>query len=138
MMSLGMFVFELITLPFQEMQQDIGWRFPTASRIGKRPARQFLGPDDETITLSGVLFPEELTGGERELALVRAMADEGKAYPLIAGTGDIYGVFVIEALKVTRQLFYVDGSARRLEFTLSLKREDDEQVDQLGQVYAAF
>ena len=32
------------------------------NRIGARPAYQYLGPDDETTTLSGVLLPE-VTGG---------------------------------------------------------------------------
>jgi hypothetical protein len=36
--------------------------------VGKRPTYQFLGPDEECITLSGVLLPE-LTGGDEQLPL---------------------------------------------------------------------
>lgn len=131
MMTLGTFVFELRTLPFQDLQHQIGWRHPTTSRVGARPARQFLGPDDEAITLSGVLLPE-LTGGELDLDQVRQMGDQGKAWPLPLISGTILGLYVIESLNETKTLFFEDGTARRIEFQLALKRVDDDQVDQVG------
>lgn len=134
MMTLGMFVFELATMPYQEMQNQLGWRHPSTSRVGVRPARQFLGPDDETVTLSGVLLPE-FTGGKPSLKIVRAMGDQGQSWPLIDGSdGEILGLFVIESLATTHSVFFADGTPRRIEFTLTLKRKDDDQVDQLGQL----
>ena len=35
-----------------------------------------------------------------------AMADTGDAWPLIEGTGRIYGLYVIESLQTTRTLFF--------------------------------
>lgn len=131
MMALGTFVFSLSSLPFQELQHQLGWRHPTTSRVGARPARQFLGPDDETITLSGVLLPE-LTGGQASLDQLRSMGDQGQAWPLIDGNGQIYGLYVIESLEQTKTIFFDDGTARRIEFRLTLKRVDDDTVDQLG------
>lgn len=131
MMVLGTFVFELHTLPFQELQHQIGWRHPATSRVGARPARQFLGPDEEAITLSGVLLPE-LTGGQLSLDQVQKMGDSGKAWPLIDGGGTILGLYVIESLGQTKTLFFPDGTARRIEFQLALKRADDDKVDQVG------
>ncbi|MOA68720.1 Phage P2 GpU [compost metagenome] len=52
------------------------------------------------------------------------MADTGLSWPLIEGTGFIYGMFVITSLSKTRTVFFKDGAARRIEFTLSLKRVD--------------
>ncbi|WP_312679298.1 phage tail protein, partial [Escherichia coli] len=46
------------------------------------------------------------------------------AWPLIEGTGSLHGWFVIESLNVTRSVFFRDGAARRIEFTLALKRVD--------------
>ncbi|MNF08014.1 Phage P2 GpU [compost metagenome] len=60
------------------------------------------------------------------------MADTGKAWPLVEGTGRIYGAWVIESLSETRTVFFRDGAARRIEFTLTLKRIDDGRVDLLG------
>ncbi|TPQ33406.1 phage tail protein [Cupriavidus pinatubonensis] len=123
MMALGLFVFALETAPYQEFQQQIGWRHPANSRVGLRPARQFLGPDDETVSLSGVLLPE-LSGGDNTIDLLRSMGDTGRPFVLIEGSGRYYGMFVIEGLTVTRTLFFPDGKARRLEFSLKLTRVD--------------
>src|SRR5690554_4533270 len=94
MMTLGMFVFELRSLPYQQLQRQSQWRHSSQNRVGQRPAYQFIGPGDDTITLSGTLLPE-LTGGRMTLDDVRIMADEGKAYPLIEGSGRVYGYWVI-------------------------------------------
>jgi phage protein U len=136
MMCLGQFAFELPSAPYQSSQQQMGWRHPSNSRVGLRPARQFLGRDEESITLSGVLVPE-ITGGEPSLATLRAMADEGKAYVLINGSGTLMGVFVIESIDLTRTIFFTDGTARKIEFSLSLKRADDDAVNPTGDLAGA-
>ncbi len=131
MMALGLFVFMRQTIPYQNFEHQTGWRHPSNSRVGLRPATQFLGQDDETISLSGVLLPE-LTGGTLSLEALRLMADTGQAWPLIEGTGFIYGMFVITGLSKTRNEFFEDGAARRIEFSLSLKRVDDNLRHLLG------
>ncbi|KGA75359.1 phage P2 GpU family protein [Yersinia enterocolitica] len=60
------------------------------------------------------------------------MAAQGKAWSLIEGTGTIYGMFVIESLNQTRTLFFADGSARRIEFTLNLLRVDESLTAMFG------
>lgn len=131
MMALGQFVFSLSTLAYQEFQRQTDWRHSSTSRIGARPARQYQGPGDDTITLPGVLLPE-LTGGLPSLDEIREMADTGKAWVLVEGTGRIYGLWVIESLSETHSLFFADGTARRIEFSLVLKRVDDDRIDMLG------
>lgn len=131
MMALGLFIFGLDTLPYQQFQRQTSWRHPSSSRVGRRPARQFVGPGDDTITLSGTLYPE-LTGGKVSLAMIRYMADGGKAWPLLEGTGILYGQFVIEEITETGSIFFADGSARKIDFSLKLTRVDDNQPDILG------
>jgi phage protein U len=43
MLALGMFVFMRQTLPYQTLQRDAEYRWPSNSRVGKRDAFQFLG-----------------------------------------------------------------------------------------------
>lgn len=43
MLALGMFVFELRTLPYQSMQHSKDYRWASNDRVGKPPAYQFLG-----------------------------------------------------------------------------------------------
>ena len=89
MMALGMFVFSLETLAYQEFQRQTEWRHGSTSRIGTNPARQYLGRGDDSITLPGVLLPA-LAGSQLSLDALRTMADTGKAWPLVEGTGKIY------------------------------------------------
>jgi phage protein U len=131
MMALGMFIFSLETLVYQELQRQTEWRHGSTSRIGTNPARQFLGRGDDSITLPGVLLPA-LAGTPLSLDTLRYMADTGKAWPLVEGTGRILGIWVIESINESRTLFFQDGAARRIEFTIALKRIDDGRVDLLG------
>ncbi|MEZ3134268.1 phage tail protein [Stutzerimonas kunmingensis] len=131
MMALGMFVFSLETLAYQEFQRQTDWRHSSTSRIGTNPARQYLGRGEDSITLPGVLLPG-LVGSPLSLDTLRTMADTGKAWPLVQGDGRIFGLWVIESLSETRTLFFRDGAARRIEFNLKLSRIDDGRVDLLG------
>lgn len=131
MMSLGLFVFSVNTTPYQQLQRQTAWRHPSSSRVGQRPARQYIGPGDDTITLSGTLYPE-ITGGRVSLSMLRYMAETGKAWPLLEGTGWFYGLFVIEDISETNSLFFGDGSARKIEFSLKIARVDDDVPDILG------
>lgn len=132
LMAFGLFIFGMKTAPYQQLQRQVTWRHPANSRVGARPARQFVGRGDETITLSGVLYPE-ITGGKISLAALEAMADEGMAWPLIEGTGWFYGWFVAEELATTASAFFADGAARKIEFSLKLARTDDDP-SLIGQV----
>ena len=131
MLALGMFVFSLHTAAYQEMQRQTNWRHSTNSRIGTNPASQFLGLGEDAITLPGIILPE-LAGTVLSLDALRQMAGTGKAWPMVEGTGRLCGLWVIENLTETRTIFFPNGAARRIEFTLSLKRVDDGSVDLLG------
>lgn len=135
MLALGMFIFSLPTLAYQQLQRQTDWRHAANSRIGAQPARQFLGRGEDDITLPGVLLPE-LSGSMMSLDEIRAMANTGKAWALVEGTGRVYGLFIIESLSETRSVFFQDGTARRIEFSLTLKRVDDGRVDLMGAVVA--
>lgn len=106
-----------------------------ASSGNRRPSTQFLGPDNDMLTLSGVLMPE-ITGGRLSLLALEQMAEQGKAWPLIEGSGTIYGMYVIEGLNQTKTEFFRDGMPRRIEFTLSLKRVDESLSDMFGDLSA--
>lgn len=136
MMSFGQFVFSLSTLAYQDLQRQTSWRHPSNSVVGARAPRQYLGPGDDNITLSGLLAPELTNGSTASLDELRAMGDTGNAWPLVDGTGLVYGLFSIESLNTTHTLFFQDGRARRIEFTLQLTREDDGRTDAIGTMSA--
>lgn len=78
----------------------------------------------------------EITGGRLSLLALEQMAEQGKAWPLIEGSGTIYGMYVIEGLNQTKTEFFRDGMPRRIEFTLSLKRVDESLSDMFGDLSA--
>ena len=133
MMALGLFVFTLRTVPYQQLQQTRDWRHPSQNRVGVRPASQFLGVGEETIALSGRLAPI-ITGGRAHLELLKIMADQGTAWPLIGGDGWLYGLFVIQGMDQTATEFFNNGAPRLIDFTLNLKRVDDDRLALLGDV----
>lgn len=118
-----------------ELQYQRSWRHAANSRVNRRPSTQFLGPENDMLTLSGVLMPE-ITGGRLSLLALEQMAEQGKAWPLIEGSGTIYGMYVIEGLNQTKTEFFRDGMPRRIEFTLSLKRVDESLSDMFGDLSA--
>lgn len=131
MMVLGLFVFQLRTVPYQQLQYQRNWRHVTNNRVNRRPTTQFLGPDNDQLTLSGVLMPE-VTGGRLSLLALELMAEQGKAWPLIEGGGTIYGMYVIESLNQTKSEFFSSGEARKIEFSLGLKRVDESLSEMFG------
>jgi len=133
MMILGMFPFALQTTPYQTANQANTWRHVKNDRVGKSPRYQYIGPDEEPITLSGTLYPE-ISGGDVSLITLETMAYTGRAWPLIEGTGRIYGMYVIDGLTQNRAEFFSDGKARKIDFMLSLKRVSEDIREKLAEV----
>ncbi|AVF35114.1 phage tail protein [Rahnella sikkimica] len=135
MLTLGLFVFQLQTVPYQSLQRDVVYRWPVNNRVGLRPLPQFLGVNEEKITLSGVLMPE-ITGGKLSLLALNLMADQGKAWPLLEGSGTIYGMFVVNSVSETHTEFFSNGAPRKIEFTLTLTRVDESLAAMFGDMKA--
>ena len=130
MLSLGLFVFSVQTAAYQSLSRQLAWRWQQHDRIGLRPMQQYLGKGDDTVTLNGTLMPEH-TGGDTHLDLIQRMADSGKAHVMVDGAGKVPGLFIIIGISQTRSEFFRDGAARKIDFTLTLKRIDDDAVDKL-------
>lgn len=127
MMSLGQFVFSLPTLAYQQLRRQTEWRHADNDRVGARPADQFVGPGRDDVDLDGVLLPE-LAGDRLSLDTLRTLGDSGAAQPLVDGSGVVYGAYVVTSISETQTVFFKDGTPRRIEFQLRLKRVDDQRV----------
>lgn len=127
MMALGTFAFGMDTATYQQLQRSMSWRYGSSERVGARSARQFLGPGDDTVRLSGVLAPE-ITGDPASLDVLREMADDGEALPLVDGNGRVYGAYAIASIEETQTYFFPDGTPRRIEFSMTLERDEDAEA----------
>ena len=130
MMIYGMFVFQLSTLPHQQIQQSRNWRHVKNERINRSASWQYIGAGDDTITLSGLLYPE-ITGGEVSLTALTSQAYVGRPWPLIDGVGQIYGMYVITGLNTTRSELDRYGRARKIVFTVTFERVDEDLRERL-------
>ncbi|WP_041793833.1 phage tail protein [Pararhodospirillum photometricum] len=137
--TLGLFVFDLTTAPWDNRQRATPHRWGSKERAGAAPAYQYLGPGEETLTLSGALMPE-LTGGVACLDRLRAMAAEGKSWILVDGIGRNAGRWFIREVNETSTYHLPNGVARRVEFTLSLVRypDGDRDPSQAGDLLASL
>lgn len=135
LMALDQFVFSIGTLAHQELQRKTSWRHASNARVNARPAHQFVGPGDDTITISGVLYPE-LAGKLSSLDSLRAMGDRGEAYVLVDGTGGIFGAYLIQDVDETRSYFDRDGKPRKVDFSITLQRTDDRLATSMRQADA--
>lgn len=128
LLAIGMFVFEVPNVLFDQLKRRRSWRHPTSERVGARAASQFAGVGDDTITLSGVLAPGVM-GRKDALEDLAAMADQGRSWSVVDGDGFIYGAFVILDLDETKRELLENGQAVMIDFSVNLQRVDDDEGD---------
>ena len=134
MMRVGSFKFALNVAVFQEMHRSSEYNWPSQPRNGQRPALQFTGYGDDTITLPGVIYPE-WRGSANAMGDLRALASQGLPQMLIDSLGHIYGRWVITEIDETRSTFAAFAMPRKIEFSVTLKHfdgDDDSIVPDLS------
>ena len=121
MMQLGGFQFGINTAAYQGLSRTDEWRWPAQERYGQEAALQFTGLGATSVTLDGVIFPE-WKGGLGQVEAMRQEAGKGRPLVLVDGRGQALGMWVIESIDETQGTFAAGGVARRIEFSLQLKR----------------
>jgi phage protein U len=121
LLMLGTFKFSLNTAVFQEMQRHTDYTWGDVERFGKLAALQWTGPGDDNITLPGVVFPD-WKGDDLQVDDLRKLAEAGVPYQLIDAWGDVLGDWVITGIDETQSTYKPDGSFRRQEFNVKLRR----------------
>lgn len=122
--KLGDFNFEPNSAMFSKLDRDSSYRWVTIELFGQLPAKQFLGPDSEKITLTGKIYPH-FRGGLGQMARLREMANSGKPYLWImtdSKIGQNLGWWVIKSIKESRTLFLDNGVPQLIEFTVELEQ----------------
>jgi hypothetical protein len=119
-MALGDYRFGLSTAAYQELNRTNSWRWPTVDRIGARPASQFVGPGEDGIQMSGVIYPH-FKGGLGQLDAMRAEADKGEPLILVDGTGKNWGKYVITDIREGQKVFFSNSMPRSQEFDITLQ-----------------
>lgn len=124
LMALGMYLFEIPSLAYDQLKRKTDWQHASTGRIGARDATQFVGPGPETISLSGSAYAE-IADGRAEIDTLRDMADQGEAWPLVDGTGTVFGDYVITAIDEGHSYVIEGGVPLRIDFGIELLRVGD-------------
>jgi uncharacterized protein len=124
MMTYGGFRFCIATAAYEELTQISSYSWPEQPIAGSEPVLQFTGTEAETITLRGVIYPAAsfVAWPKQQVPSLRTMAEKGIPYILVSGKGKNFGSWVIEKITEKSGPFFADGTPRKIEFDLNLKR----------------
>lgn len=120
MMKLGRYAFSLNTAAYQELQRSGAYRWAAQERHGQHAALQYLGPGEDSLSLSGVIYPQ-FAGAVDQVEDMRAEAAQGEPLLLVDGLGRIHGKWAILMVTETQRVFFADGVPRKIEFSLKLR-----------------
>jgi phage protein U len=129
MLALGPFAFGVTTAGYHQLQRSMQFKHPALSRVGLRDAYQKIGPGEEQITITGVVAPG-VTGTLASITRLETMGQGGDAYVLVDGAGYVYGTYHIDSIQTTQTYHFEDGTPRKVEFSLSLTRDDAVPADE--------
>ena len=141
-MSLGPHIF-YVPLPdhdtpsFETMDRDATYTWIASQRLSRKPAMQFSGPGEETITINGRLFPNQF-GGLSTIEGLRESASEGKVltlmryYPLgepKGMAGVTIGRYGIKRVRTSESKIGSNNVANKIDFTIEMVEygEDNER-----------
>ena len=121
--SLGLFVFDLASLPFDDLARKRDWRHARSERVGARDAFQFVGPGQDKVTLGGCIIPG-VAGSATSIQTLAEMADAGGVHQFADGTGRVYGGFVIQSIDMRGSVIMDGGVPRKVDFTIEIERAE--------------
>ena len=138
MLALGDFKFGAKTAEYQSLKTSMSWRWAKKDRYGRKPGKQFHGPETITKTLEITIYPQDKDDLSR-FTSIKTMADAGEALRLVAGgarwvdgalvsSGADLGLWVIEKLDVDESMFMTDGIALEQKGSLTISEFGDDSV----------
>jgi uncharacterized protein len=125
MVGIGAVRFQVDTLNFSQLERTFAYRWEPQNRLGRRPAMQFMGPGEETITLQGTIYPNHpaFAGGLDELNNMRARSATGAFFNMgarIGTRGLALGRWCVRTIRDTQSYFHPNGQPSKVEFTIEL------------------
>ena len=127
MMLLGEYRFCVDNAAYQTLKRQTRYDWQAVHRLGMEPALQYTGKEVETVNLDGTIYPQ-FKGGLSQMALMRAQAGFGVPLMLIAGNGFAFGRWCIANVTENHSTFLSDGTPRKIEFTLNLKKYGEDKT----------
>lgn len=119
MMKLGGYSFGIDTAAYQSLTRATKYRWAKHARPGKRPRWEWMGQDDETISLPGTIYTLH-AGGLSQIDDMRAQAAKGDPLLMVDGYGAVHGYWCITSIRETKTHFLPGGAPQKITFSLEL------------------
>lgn len=120
-MALGPFMFRAHGFGYSDVARKLDTSWAEIETVGRFNALQWTGPRSETVTISGVLFPQEF-GGENTLNAVRLAARSGIPLMLVSLGGKVFGSHAIQKVDEDRSFHDRTGAPGRNAYSIELKQ----------------
>lgn len=120
-MALGPHVFEAHGFGFTDVNRQLDTSWAELDVAMRFDALHWTGPKSETVSIRGVLFPQEF-GGLDTLESLRRAAQNGEPMQLVSGRGQVFGRYVVVGIDEDRELHDASGRPLRNAYTLQLRR----------------
>lgn len=119
--ALGSYQFQALGFHMSDLSRELQTPWSEIDVAMRFDALHWTGPKSDSVTISGVLFPEEF-GGMGSLHGIAASARAGRPLMLVTGAGDVGGRFVV--ISVSEDWSFIDdnGRPRRDAYKIQLKR----------------
>lgn len=121
MMKLGQYTFALETAAYKQLRRSALYRWQSQDRLSHDPAMQYVGRGKEQIELDGIIYPH-FKGGLNQISAMKKTANAGKPLILTDGLGNVWGLWVIEQIEETQEIFTKSGIPRKISFNLTLSK----------------
>jgi phage protein U len=135
LMAWGPYRFEAGASAYEELRHRVSARWAKHEIIGRQPVGQYLGPENETVSLRGTVYPLDAAAGASSMP--RAMADECKAgnvYTLLAGDGEVFGPYRLEKCERTDSEIVGYGKPLKINYDMEFVAH----VDPEGQIWSLW
>jgi len=124
LLALGRHVFQVAPLNFREIERFTEAKWPAIARFGSAPGRQFTGYGEDSIRISGRLYPEEL-GGRAEFDAIRETQRAAQPVLMVgwsvsSSAAAVFGRVVILTVSDRQTSINRSGFGRRLDFDIEV------------------
>ncbi len=122
---LGDVEFSVSAGSFESLRRLTRWRIDRPDPIDGMGVPVHRGRFDDSVTLSGVVFPGYV-GGLSSVERIRQLGDSAQSALLVDGEGAIYGRWFVEMLEEEQTHHTPTGKPRRIAYMMTLVAVPDE------------
>lgn len=121
--SLGGFVFAPAIGSYEELERTWSFIWAKPDPIGSAPVKQWMGPGDQEIRITGGIWPELQPEGTWKIEELAATAGRGRPLPFLLGSGRALGLWCVEEISKRDTLIENWGIPGAIEFDITMTKD---------------